>query len=302
MSKNNKKTISATYMSKWATIFKCPVCKADMTIFELKSLVCSNRHTFDLARQGYINLTAYPTTTKYDKDLFESRRVIAESGFFAPLSKMIGELIQCRRHSGEGTIKILDAGCGEGSHLSSIREEINSHSTNEVVAVGVDISKEGVLVASKSYPGIVWCVADLANSPFKDNSFDVVLNILSPSNYAEFHRLLRDGGMVIKVVPQRNYLKELRDFFFADSDKQVYSNQGTVERFYANFKSVDRVPLRYSVTIDQSLLVPLIQMTPLSWSVPKERIQAFLKTNVTEITVELDILVATFHSELGNYP
>ncbi|KYD21896.1 Ribosomal RNA large subunit methyltransferase A [Parageobacillus toebii] len=36
--------------------------------------------------------------TKYDKELFESRKIIAENGFFEPLYKMISEWIKNEVH------------------------------------------------------------------------------------------------------------------------------------------------------------------------------------------------------------
>ena len=49
-------------------------------------------------------------------------------------------------------------------------------------------------------------LADLTNLPFADESLSVILNIFTPSNYAEFHRVLTENGRVIKIIPDRNYL------------------------------------------------------------------------------------------------
>lgn len=278
-------------MCQYESIFKCPVCAATMAIVDSKSLVCSKNHTFDLAKQGYVNLVTRPLATKYDKELFESRKMIAESGFFEPLSEMIASLIKEEVHCADKPIKILDTGCGEGSHLSSIKDKIHSQSLNEVVGVGVDLAKEGIIVAARSFSNLIWCVADLANGPFNDKTFDVVLNILSPSNYGEFNRLLSDSGIVIKVVPRTDYLKELRDVFFEESDKQSYSNQNIVERFSDNFDSIDKQSLCYTFTLNSELLPHLIRMTPLSWGATAEKVQTVLAMGLTEITVDLDILI-----------
>lgn len=81
-------------MGEFEMVFKCPFCSSAIEIVGLKSLVCSNNHTFDIAKQGYVNLMAHPITTKYDKELFESRKIIADSGFFELLNKMMSELIK----------------------------------------------------------------------------------------------------------------------------------------------------------------------------------------------------------------
>src|SRR5690606_40580058 len=65
----------------------------------------------------------------------------------------------------------------------------------------------------------VWIVADLANLPIATTSIDYILNILSPSNYAEFDRLLKKEGKLIKVIPNSDYLKELRGIFYEDKER-----------------------------------------------------------------------------------
>ena len=83
---------------------------------------------------------------------------------------------------------------------------IHSQLRTGSVGIGIDLAKEGIAAASKAYPGIIWSVADLAAMPFADAQIDAILNILSPANYAEFNRLLKPGGIVVKVVPESGYL------------------------------------------------------------------------------------------------
>ncbi len=288
--KMNKRMKSAEYLSDFESIFKCPVCHSSMMVFELKSLICLNNHTFDFTKQGYINLTTHQVKTKYSKDLFEARRkLITEDGFFKPLSQAIADIINMHA-SKKGTIAVIDMGCGEGSHLSNISDFVRSE-YGKLVTVGIDLSKEGIMVAARNYTKRIWAVADLANTPFKDKQFDVVLNILSPSNYAEFNRLLKPGGIVVKVVPQSGYLKELREVLFDEPEKQSYSNVDTVKRFYENFQLVDQSRLCYTVTLDHSSIQRLVQMTPLSWATTKGQVQPFSKVNSAQITVDLEILI-----------
>ena len=78
----------------------------------------------------------------------------------------------------------------------------------------------------------------MANCPFQDEQFDVILNILSPANYAEFTRLLKPGGLFVKVVPESGYLKELRDVFYDEPERTQETNP--VERIAEHFDSVRR--------------------------------------------------------------
>ncbi|MFD2211903.1 putative RNA methyltransferase [Virgibacillus halophilus] len=288
----NKRIKSAKYLSNFESIFKCPVCNSSMKVFQLKSLICLNNHTFDFAKQGYINLTVHPVKTKYGKDLFEARRkLIIEYGFFKPLSQAIAETISKHTVNKE-TISLIDMGCGEGSHLSQISDIVNSEYSKIVTGVGIDLSKEGVSVAAKNYFDKIWAVADLANTPFADKQFDVILNILSPSNYTEFNRLLKAEGLVIKIVPQSGYLKELREVIFDEPEKQSYSNADIVKRFNENIQLVDRSSLCYTVELDNPGIQTLIQMTPLSWATAEEQFKTLLKADSTKVTVDLEILIA----------
>jgi 23S rRNA (guanine745-N1)-methyltransferase len=287
----NKRMRSAEYLSHFESIFKCPVCHSSMRVFELKSLICTNNHTFDFTKQGYLNLTTHLVKTKYSKDLFEARRkLIVEDGFFKPLSQAIAEIIN--KHSiKKDAISLIDMGCGEGSHLSSICDIVRSEYNKTITGVGIDLSKEGILVAAKNYTNKIWAVADLADTPFKDKQFDVILNILSPSNYAEFNRLIKADGLIVKVVPQSGYLKELREAIFEETEKQSYSNADTVERFNMNYQLVDRSRLCYTVTLYQSSIQTLVQMTPLTWAITERKAKSLVDAKSAQITVDLEILI-----------
>lgn len=291
MKKESKRTKSARTVSQFEEAFSCPICRSSMHVQTFQSLTCDNNHTYDFAKQGYLNLTKGSLQTKYTKALFESRRnLMVEGAFFNPLIKALSEHISS---SFESDVSILDMGCGEGTHLAYLSNLLQVDFNNKPRSIGMDISKEGIQVAAKHYPDQTWIVGDLANSPFKNKQFDVILNILSPSNYAEFKELLADDGMLIKVVPRSGYLKELREYFFQDSEKENYSNSETVERFKSHFKSVEVSSLNYTVKLDHQALKWLVEMTPLTWDLTKEATEPFINQDEIEITIDLDILIGS---------
>ena len=65
-------------------IFKCPICSEDMLLKD-NSLICLNNHCFDLSRKGYINFLINSASSKYDRQMFYSRKYIIENNFFQPL-------------------------------------------------------------------------------------------------------------------------------------------------------------------------------------------------------------------------
>ncbi len=279
----SRKVASANYMREQQAIFACPVCHEKMEVTDECVVTCENHHTFDIAKQGYVNFMTHAATSMYGKDLFEARKQIIGSGLYAPLHQAIVELLLTFKQD----IKVLDTGCGEGSHLAKIKQKFEDAIGLQMVSAGIDIAKEGIITAGRNYEEMIWCVGDLAKSPFQKSSFDVILNILSPANYKEFRRLLSPNGCVVKVVPQSGYLHQLRELFFADSDKESYSNNHTVERFKENFSNVTVQRITQTVAINEELVPMLLHMTPMGW----HQVAAIDQTRVKEITIDLDILI-----------
>jgi 23S rRNA (guanine745-N1)-methyltransferase len=270
-------------------IFSCPICGNKMHNKDYKDLVCLQGHSFNIAKTGYVNFLGRPPKTEYNQELFQARQIISESGFFKPLLECISQVIiaALKTREPENTA-ILDAGCGEGSHLGQI---IGALDTGEILGVGIDIVKEAVVMASKSYFDIIWCVADLANLPFREEKFDVILNILSPANYKEFSRTLKDEGLLIKVVPGSKYLKELREVFYYQTEKQTYSNDKIIEHYTDNFKILEMRELLYTITLDKANLRHLIKMTPLSWTASEAEIEEVLKQEIHSITADFTVII-----------
>lgn len=158
------------------SMFRCPLCDSSMDAASGKSLICTERgHTFDLSRHGYVNFLTKPVKTSYGAELFEARsRLIGECGFFDPLHDAIAELISHPK-SGHEAFTILDSGCGEGSHLNALCGF--DYAGKAAIGTGIDLSKDGILKASKAFKDLMWAVADVARAPFHDRQFDVVLSI-----------------------------------------------------------------------------------------------------------------------------
>lgn len=292
LAQESKRVIQAKYVSNYTSIFTCPICDAPMNVVEFQRMVCTSKHSFDFAKQGYINLLTQPVNSKYRKDLFEARRnLIVNTNFFEALCKSMANKIDDYLHTEEKSIYILDSGCGEGSHLANISEKVHSHIKRNIVGVGIDIAKEGMMVAAKNYNNKIWTVADLAHTPFANETFHVILNILSPSNYEEFKRLLKPNGIVLKVVPQSGYLKELREYLFDEPIKQKYTNEKTVSRFKEQFSILDYSRITYKVKLSKEFLPSFVEMTPLTWTTSKEDLTSILQKEFMEITVDFDLLI-----------
>jgi 23S rRNA (guanine745-N1)-methyltransferase len=290
MPDGGRKNTSANLLTEYQHLFRCPLCFSQMKLVNLKSLICGNNHCYDLARQGYVNMLSHALKTKYDRQMFASRRTVYRSGLFDPLLAKILKIITRRLSPPGEPVKILDAGCGEGSHLAMLLEKITGSPDPDPVGVGLDISKEAIIMASKEYKNIIWCVGDLAGAPFASDCFDFILNILAPANYTEFRRMISPRGRVIKVIPGGGYLKELRDIFYGQTGKQFFSNKDTLELFKGKFELMDFERVSYMATLDRTWFDPLIRMTPLAWGTTQERLLTARPEDLPEVTIDLTIL------------
>ena len=264
-----------------ATAFACPICQENLTLVE-SSLKCNNRHSFDLAKFGYVNLAPQiKQSANYDKENFQNRQQILEAGFYQAILDAVSDLLA----SSKTTKIILDIGCGEGFYSRKLQER---HPDKTFYAF--DISKDSVQIASKSEPNwaVNWFVGDLARLPIKDASMDILLDIFSPANYGEFRRVLSKDGILIKVIPTENHLKEIRQKVQDQLTNKDYSNQDIKNHFQEHFTILSSQTASLTKTITADQLQALLSMTPLLFHVDQTKIDW---SQLTEITIEAEILV-----------
>ena len=264
-----------------ATAFACPICQEDLTLVE-SSLKCNNRHSFDLAKFGYVNLALQiKQSANYDKENFQNRQQILEAGFYQSILEAISDLLA----SSKTPTTILDIGCGEGFYSRKLQE---NHPDKTFYAF--DISKDSVQIAAKSEPNwaVNWFVGDLARLPIKDASMDILLDIFSPANYGEFRRVLSKDGILIKVIPTENHLKEIRQKVQDQLTNKDYSNQNIKNHFQEHFTILSNQTASLTKTITAEQLQALLSMTPLLFHIDQSKIDW---SQLTEITIEAEILV-----------
>lgn len=239
-----------------------------------------------MSKKGYINLIKNNNKTIYDKDLFEARSKIYDQKVYEILSEEIINIVD-KYTTGEKINYVLDAGCGEGYYLNQLYldEKINK----KCRLIGIDIAREGVALATRFENRVFWSVSDLSNLPFDDNKIDVILDILSPSNYREFARVLNKKGIIIKVIPEENYLQEIRNQIAAYIKKDKYSNKNIVDVFESNLDIVYEKRITYKVK--DFNLEDFIKMTPLTSSLTQNQIDELVKSGINSITIDLKVVV-----------
>ncbi len=260
-----------------ADLLRCPVCESGMHLAG-GSLVCERGHDFAISRKGTVNFLTRPHPSEgYDQASFENRRLVFEAGYYDHLIEGVARFFDERPE----LRRIMDVGCGEGFYAKRL---LNGSRT----LVGLDLSKEAVGIAARGGNDACWVVGDLASLPARDASFDAVLNVFTPAQYDEFARVLAPGGLLVKVVPGPNHLRELRHAFRDVIRHEDYSNQRVVDHFQRHFQLIERTPLSKTTPTTPETLRAFVRMTPLLFGVDDAVAES---RGVDAITVDAELLV-----------
>lgn len=264
-----------------ATAFACPICQEAFDLVQ-QSLVCTNRHSFDLAKFGYVNLAPQVKASKdYDKENFQNRQLVLENGLYDHILHALSECLSPMNHPAN----ILDIGCGEGYYSRSLQERHPDHSF-----YAFDLSKESIQLAAKSDQEwkVKWFVGDLAHLPLLDQSMDLLLDIFSPANYQEFKRVLAPDGRLIKVIPTATHLQEIRQKVKDHLDQVDYSNEQIIQHFSDHFTIENTIHCQERFELTPALREALLSMTPLLFHVDPAQIDW---TDLTQVTISATILI-----------
>lgn len=282
-------------MSNLLSPWICPSCQS---ILALNHNVwrCENNHSFDLAKEGYVNLLlAQNKNSKApgdNKQMVTGRRAFLESGFYQPLAQTITGMFKLHLSPSEHekNINIFDAGCGEGYYLNWLAEHLKlvaaANGKLPVHYSGVDISKFAILKAAKQYKNQDYAVASTFHLPVPSASQDGVLQIFAPSSESEIQRVLKDQGIWILVNPASEHLQQ---FKYALYDSPTQHQAKTLEP--EGFVLKQQFNLNFELELaDQDQVENLLMMTPYYWSATEEKRQQLI-TYVREVTADFDIRV-----------
>ena len=233
--------------------FCCPVCKRALTE-QGNTLCCESGHSFDKARQGYVNLLCSQQSALKrhgdDKRMLLARRAFLDRGFYEPLQRLLCDT--AAEHTPENGV-LLDAGCGEGYYTAAIAQARPS-----LTVCGIDISKDALRMAASRSKAIALAVASAFSLPVADGTVDTVISVFAPTAEAEFARALKTGGTLIRVVPTERHLFGLKAAIY----KEPRLNKP--ERTELDgFRLVHRQELTYELTLQTADDIrTLFEMTP----------------------------------------
>lgn len=238
----------------------CPVCGQKLDQTE-KSFRCAAGHSFDVARQGYVNLLT--VTDKHSlhpgdtREQVAARRRFLRAGHYAPIAGAVCEIAQQVQPQ-----TILDAGCGEGYYLSQIGRTLP-----QAQLVGLDISKEAVRSAAAQDKRALWLAATAARLPFSAESFDLIVSMFSLTVEGEYRRCLKSGGYYLQVLAGQDHLMGLKNIIYP----QILLREKTLHPELGGFALERSGEIRFEFTLDtHGEIADLLSMTPHFWRITKE--------------------------------
>lgn len=253
----------------------CPVCQKPLAQ-DGAQWRCENGHSFDVARQGYVNLLTVQQKHSLNpgdtREMVAARRRFLEQGHYTPIVEKLRELTDRYAPRMECA---LDVGCGEGYYLSRL---------NAAERWGLDISKEAARYAAGRDKSAHFLTATAAHLPFSDGSFDCLLSMFALTVEGEFARVLKPNGIFLQVLAGENHLPELKRLIYPT----VLHKSKELHPHLEGFSLLHEETLRFSFRLsDAETVQDLLYMTPHVWRITKAAAEALAQTDCLSDTAEV---------------
>jgi len=194
-------------------LLRCPRCGTELEPAG-RSLRCRAGHAFDVARQGYVNLTQAAQPGHADTaTMVAARDALLGSGRYDVVIEAVLSMVP------SGSTDLLDVGTGTGHYPAAVLDSLPA-----ARCLGLDVSVAACRRAARAHPRLGVATADAwGQLPVADAAVDAVLSVFAPRNPVELARVLRPDGSVITVTPEPAHLIELRGalgLLGVEADKQ----------------------------------------------------------------------------------
>lgn len=266
------------------SIFVCPVCGGVLDIAG-NSYICPERHSFDKAKSGYVNLLLSKNIGKTvhgdNKLMVQARRRFLDKGYYSPLRNALCDMVLPEFHGGT----IIDAGCGEGYYTTAIIDKLLMANIAAQVG-GIDISKAAVEYCAKRCSSAELAVASVFHIPVADNSCDMLVTLFAPYCGEEFQRVLKKGGVMIMAIPSAEHLWELKKAIYDTPYKnevKPYELEG--------FSLMGKQRITYEMKLDnQEDIDALFSMTPYYYRTGREQQERLARLGELTTTADFELL------------
>jgi 23S rRNA (guanine745-N1)-methyltransferase len=263
-------------------MWACPHCRQALCLLpDASGWVCTNKHQFDRAKEGYVNLL--PSNRKRSAEPGDNPRMIAArhrvhaADVYLPLARGL----QAQLAQLDNISAILDLGCGEGYYCGAV-----SAARPDARVCGIDISRAAVRLAAKAHKRAGFAVASAFDLPLLDDSQDAVLRVFAPSDDAQMMRVLRPGGHYLEVTPAPRHLWELRQSLYGKPREHEPARS-----VIAGMQLQRQGEIHYPLELDEALLADLVSMTPYAYRGHREKREALLQRGPLTLTMAFSLNV-----------
>ena len=252
---------------------RCPICGRKLTKMD-RSWVCEKRHSFDIARQGYVNLLAvqqkHSLAPGDTREQVLSRRAFLEAGYYAPISDAL--IAAARKYGASG--EILDVGCGEGYYCTRLAAALGAPLT------GLDISKEAVRCAAAKYKEAQWLCATAAHIPVAEESVGLLTSLFALTLPEEYRRVLKQDGLYFQVLAAEDHLLGLKAVIY---DQLTHKEKDSAPEL-PGFARLESIPIRFDFRVEGDQIRNLFAMTPHLFRIGKEGAERLRRTEILNDT------------------
>ncbi|MEV6620798.1 putative RNA methyltransferase [Amycolatopsis sp. NPDC051106] len=261
---------------------RCSVCGTPLEAVD-RTLRCENSHSFDLARQGYVNLlhARIPAGTADTAPMVAARADFLASESYRPLADELARV--CAEADG----LVIDAGAGTGYYLAHVLEAAPA-----AWGLALDVSAVALRRAARAHPRLGAAVWNLWEPwPVGDEVASAVLNVFAPRNGPEFHRVLRPGGLLTVASPDPDHLRELGDLVLSVDDRKEERLDGTLGEYFAR---TGRTEVRRTAQLTPRQIRQAVEMGPTAFHLDRGDRRARLDALAEPQAVTVSFTVSTY--------
>jgi 23S rRNA (guanine745-N1)-methyltransferase len=262
-------------------LLRCPVCAGELSESG-DALRCSAGHSFDIARQGYVNLVPGPGDTA---TMVEAREAFLASGHYRKLDEALAEEAAAAAAPGA----IVDVGAGTGHHLARVLDALA-----ERIGLALDASSAALRRAARAHPRAAAIGADAWKPlPLGDHAAALILSVFAPRNAAEMARVLGPGGVLLTVTPTTRHLHELVGPLGLLSVPEDKADRLDAQ-LGSQFELSERRTVEHSMFLAREEAAQLVRMGPSAWHVDEQAVEERLALLPDPLTVTASMTLSRY--------
>ncbi|HKW98867.1 MAG TPA: methyltransferase domain-containing protein [Bryobacteraceae bacterium] len=275
---------------------RCPICSGGLSEVVAGSghaLRCPRGHSFDISRQGYVNLQTGRAMHSGDTAAMVAARAnflaAGHYHFMAAGIRDAARASSAERAADHGPRLIADAGAGTGYYLGVVLD-----SFPDFQGLALDVSKPALRRAARSHPRAAAVLCDTWRQlPLVDHAVKLLLNVFAPRNAAEFARVLAPDGALIVVTPGAGHLAELvgaLKLLTVPPEKE----HAVARVLDSRFEQIASQALEQALHLTRDEIATVVAMGPSAWHVDSAELTQRIAVLPDAVTVTASVRIASY--------